>query len=1337
MNKNARFQRTFWCLLPSFTRYSLILLLTGVLLSESVGATPERGLQIAQQPKRGYSDSFSENIFGKVPASVNITSLRLQIAQSPATKPQNINPALSPDEAKIKPLKDKALQLFKEGIELYKQPSAASQRLAISKYEEALKIFRSPQVRAVIPQEARSYEAFILDVIANTYSNLNENTKALGYLEQALAISRQLKDRLGEADILLTFAKIYGINLTEYTKAVGYLEQALAILQESKKPKARSMQGLTLLTLGAFYNQLGEKQKAIDAYNEAQLLYHTENQSKEEAQALSGIGGVYGKFGEPKKELEYLDKALAIHKANNDLPEQASTLTSIALKYQNLGETEKALDYYQQALKIYRQTKDLPEQVETLIAIGFVYGTRGNRPSAEKYFQQGLELQKTIQSQLGQNAKSQRNQIIILRQIAISYSVLGDTQQQIFYLKEAQTIAHKVGRTQDEAQLISSIGDAYYNLGETQKAKDNFTQALKLQRDIKDSEGEANTLQGIASIHTKSGEFQQALDILNQALEISKQKQNSGLEGLILFYISNLYKDLGAYELSIEKRKEILAIYQKSNPSLVGIGLYSIGNAYLLSCFHQKKPEDCRQALKYYNPALISAREKHSVSNEASILGDTAKAYELLKDYQQAIDNAEQLLKLSRKYNLKDKENNGLIFLSAAYERAGNYQKALDASKQSLLLSQQLRDLTSLVTVYKGQGMIYTSMKQPQQAIEAYNQELKLGQQINDTSNQTFPLYKIAIIERDRGNFNQAKTHIETVISIVENTRSKVTSQDFRSSYFATVQDYYKFYIDLLMQLHKKDPSKGYNAEALHISERSRARGLIELLTEAHANIRKGVDPKLLAEEKRLQVLIDARGKLLQDSSSGKPAQEKLQKEVSDLLSQQKELQTKIRTSSSKYAALQYPEPLKLSQIQQQLDKDSLLLQYSLGEERSYLWVVTPNSIDSYELPGREAIEKSAGTFKELLRKCQKPGLNCQELPPEQKAKDFQETTQAATGLSKLILTPVAGKLGKKRLVIVADGALQEIPFAALTDLTPQPSSLPGKREQDKPPSPSRGRVGGEVPYQPLLVNHEIVNLPSVTAIATHRKDLNKRQPAPKTLAVLADPVFAVDDERFTNKPPSLGPELNVEQSSLQQAAKNLNRAGWGRLLGTRTEAEQILKLVSPSESLHAFDFDANYNWVTSKELKQYRFILFATHGFADPINPEKSGIVLSQMDKQGKPNTPNTLLLGDIFNLDLGADLVVLSACETGLGKDVQGEGLVGLTRGLMYAGAKTAVVSLWQVNDTATSELMPQFYTAMLQQKASPTTALREAQLKLWQQENWRNPYYWAAFTLQGEWR
>ncbi|OUL29317.1 CHAT domain-containing protein [Nostoc sp. 106C] len=1323
--ENSRQQsisQIFWYLLPKLARYSAILLLSVVVLPDAVGAKKSTELQIAQQAKPiiqddirvaakpAYADSFSENITREVFTSVNTASLGLQIAQSPATKP-----APSP----IQPLIDKASQLYKEAGELSKQPSAAAKRQAIIKYEEILKISRLPEIRAVIPQESRSNEASTLYLIANTYGNLNENTKALEYLEQALAISREIQNRLLEANMLWTIGNIYGFNLTQDTKAVGYWEQALTILRESKEPEARSLQRLTLLGLGEFYRQLGEKQKAFDAYNQALLLYDADNQSKEKAEALSGIAGVYGRFDEPKKEREYLDQALKIYKANNDLPGQADTLTSIAFNYQKLGETEKALDYHRQALEIYRQTKDLFEQANTLSIIGSVYSLRGDRSSAEKYIQQVLELQKTVQKQLEQDVKSQRNQIIILKQIAHSYNALGDTQQQIYYLNQGRIIAHELGKTQEEADIISSIGLAYSHLGETQKAKDNFTQALKVQTEIKDFQGKAKTLVDIAYIHRQSGEFQQALDILNQALEICKQKQNSVLERDIIIEMSLVYVVLGAYELSIEKSKELLAIYQQSNPSLVEEHtLFTfVGTVYDRSCFYQKKLEDCRQSLDYFNQALTSARKQGSFSSQAYSLEMIAKAYELLEDYQQAITNAKQALELSRKYGLKDKEESTLASLSDAYERAGDYQNALNASKQSLLLSQQLGDLTSQATVYKIQGKIYTSMKQPQLAIEVYNQELKLAQQIGDISEQTYPLYKIAVIERDRGNLNQAKTQIESAIKIIETTRSKVNSNDLRTSYFATVQDYYKFYIDLLMQLHKKDPSKGYDALALHISERSRARSLIDLLNEAHAKILKGANPELVQQERDLRQKIDARDALRlnlqtsanQNDPNTKATIQTLSTEISNLLSQYKEVQAKIRANNPEYAKLTNPNPekdiLQLPQIQQQLDKDTLLLQYSLGEERSYLWAVTPTSMQVYTLPSREEIEKVATRFYESLQQGSASDIS---IPNAQQ-------------LSKLILAPVADKLSGKRLVIVADGGLQTIPFAALADLSVNK-------------------------YQPLMVNHEILNLPSASTIAFQRQQLANRKPAPKALAILADPVFNATDCRFTSKdcretdtPQPINPNLDtrsqLEQSALSRSAKNLKRNGWERLLYTGDEAKAILQLIPPASSLQAFGFDANYNWATSSALNQYRILHFATHGIADPKEPGLSGIILSRYDRKRNEILPSKLTLGDLFNQDYPAELIVLSACETGLGKNINGEGLVGLTRGLMYAGAARVAVSLWKVSDEGTSTLMQEFYKQMLQQGKTPAEALRAAQSKLWQEG--RSSYEWAAFTLQGEWR
>ncbi|QFS47094.1 CHAT domain-containing tetratricopeptide repeat protein [Nostoc sphaeroides] len=1293
MKKNAKFECNFCCSFSQASRYSLTVLLSVVFLSDAVGATSiSRWLQIRQQMQadsqksidaaveQGYTDSFSEKIAKKVSANV-------KIAQSPDAKPQNTNPAPSEAEAKIKPLWDKAHQLLKEGDQLQKQPSAAAVRQAITKYEEALKIWRLPEVRAAKPQEAPFVEAVTLSAIGNSYTILTENTKA-----------------------------------------VGYLEQALAIVQESQESQARKWKPLLLTSLGGLYRQLGEKQKAIDAYNQAQSLYHADKQPKEEADVLWSIALVYKVFGEPKKEREFLERALVIQKANDDLPGQGKTLWAIALNYQVLGETNKELDYYQQALKIYSQTKDLLGQAETFTYIGSVYSDRGDRSSAEKYFQQALELQKTNARQIKQDTTNPfgrinffNSQMRILSLIATGYFTMGDTQQQIVYLNQARNIAHELGRTQDEAQLISSIGTTYYFLGETQKAYDNFEQALKLQREIKDFQGEAKTLVNIASIYKKSGEFQQALDQLNQALEISKQKQNSLLEGQIIFDMSSLYIDLGAYELGIEKSKEVLAIFQKSNPSLVRTALYSIGVAYLGSCFYQKKPEDCRQSLNYSNQALKYAPGKGSVSTQVTILNITAKAYEFLEDYPQAITNAKQALELSRKYSFKEDQNNALAFLSTAYEGAGDYKNALDANKQSLSLSQQLGDLRSQATVYRIRGKIYTSMKQPQQAIEAYNQELKLRQQISNTSNQTYSLYKIAIIERDRGNLNQAKTHIETVINITENTRSKVNSDDLRSSYFATVQDYYKFYIDLLMQLHKKDPSKGYNALALHISERSRARVLVELLKESNVNLRKDVEPQLLAEERRLNFKLNAKDKFLSDLFSRKePPTEliaKTKQEITNIIQESQSISEKIRATNPERAELIDPKDvLELSGIQQQLDQDTVMLQYSLGEERSYLWVVTPNSLESYELPAQEKIAKAANKFNSFVKQPLNQGATA-----EDNAEAVANTGEAADALSQIILAPVAGKLGNKRLVIVADGILHQVPFAALNE-------------------PRKSSASAE--YQPLVVNHEIVNLPSISSIATHRKKLKGRKIAPKTLAVLANPVFTVNDVRLKNDKPSTI-ENNLDRSTLETSLRNINKDKLDPLPGTKDEGEAILSLVnSPGEKLSAFDFDANYNFATSKQLSQYRYLLFATHGIFDPVNPGLSGIVLSLVDKQGKPQTRGFLRLNDIFNLDLPAELIVLSACESGLGDDVQGEGLVGLTRGFMYAGAARVTVSLWNVNDQSTKELMIGFYKQILEQKKSPAAALNVAQRQMWQGKDlqnpeWKHPRYWAAFTLQGEWR
>jgi CHAT domain-containing protein len=333
--------------------------------------------------------------------------------------------------------------------------------------------------------------------------------------------------------------------------------------------------------------------------------------------------------------------------------------------------------------------------------------------------------------------------------------------------------------------------------------------------------------------------------------------------------------------------------------------------------------------------------------------------------------------------------------------------------------------------------------------------------------------------------------------------------------------------------------------------------------------------------------------------------------------------------------------------------------------------------------------------------------------------------------LSRMLLGPVASQLGKKRLAIVADGALQYIPFAAL------PAPSPGNGEW---------RKSGVEP-QPLFVEHEIVSLPSASTLATLRRETAGRKPAEKSLAILADPVFTDDDTRV-RRIVSKAVARRADSDEKDVASRQMLRSGretgvmgpdvgFGRLLSTRREAAAISALVPERERMQALDFEASRTTALRPELGEYRIVHFATHGMLNNIHPELSGIVLSLVDEAGQQQD-GFLRLQDIYNLKLSAELVTLSACQTGLGKEIKGEGLIGLTRGFMYAGAPRVVASLWKVDDRATSELMKRFYQGMLgPERLSPAGALRQAQLSIWKQRQWRAPYYWAAFVLQGEWK
>ncbi|MEG4208048.1 CHAT domain-containing protein [Microcoleus sp. Pol7_A1] len=1053
-------------------------------------------------------------------------------------------------------------------------------------------------------------------------------------------------------------------------------EQEFSDISEQRIPERRTPEAL---------------RGGIIKYEEALKLYRVVGDREKEAAILHRLSTIYSILTDAKKVFEYDDQLLNLYRAVGDRGGEAGTLSDIATIYSLMGEHEKALEHYSQSLPLYRAVGDRGGEANTLNQIGETYLALGETQKALEYYTQSLPLSRAVGDRM--------NEARILKNIGLAYYDLGEKQKGLEYYSQSLPLFRAEGDGAWEIGILEDLSLAYDDLGEKQKALEYYNQLLALFRAEGDRYGrygrygEARILTRIGLVYSDLGEKQKALEYYSQSLSLSRVVGNRDEEALTLNHIGLVYSDLGEKQKALEYYSQSLSLYraaiERSKTSLTGeaLTLNHIGGVY--SDLGEKQ-----KALEYYSQSLslfraISKRMAESISYFR-------------------FDSVPQSFPMRRVVSDRPEEAFTLNNIGGVYSDLKENQKALEYYNQSLSLFQTGGNRSGEAITLTNIGRVYDELGEKQKALEYYSQSLPLSRAVGNRSQEARTLYSMAYVKYAQGNFTEALTDIESSLKIIENLRTLIASPELRSSYFATVQDYYEFYIALLMQLHKINPKSGYDRKALEASERSRARSLLELLQESNANIREGISPNLLQQEKSLQQQLDAFEKQrIETISTPKLNQTKIaeiDKQYLALLEQYEQLQTKIRSTSPRYAALTQPQPLTLPEIQKQiLDENTILLQYSLGKDRSYLWVVTSTGLTSYELPKRSDIETAAKNFIEVITSPVHRNI-------------LQKVAQASANLGQVILQPAAAQLSNKRLLIVPDGVLHYIPFTALT--------LP--------------QTVGQSTNVSLIAEHEIITLPSASTLAILRQNYGERKPPNRTLAILADPVFSPEDERIKGKITQATIEkLEANNLGLNRSLRASNRQ-WPpeRLPFTRQEAQTIFSLFPSASSRQIFDFDASRTTATDGNLANYQIVHFATHGIANSKNPELSGILMSMVNDKG--NLVNGFLrLTDIFNLKLAANLVVLSACQSGMGQNVKGEGMVGLTRGFMYAGAQRVAVSLWNVDDEGTAMLMQKFYQKMLQQKLAPAAALRAAQMEMMQEEKWKSPYYWAAFTLQGEWK
>lgn len=901
--------------------------------------------------------------------------------------------------------------------------------------------------------------------------------------------------------------------------------------------------------------------------------------------------------------------------------------------------------------------------------------------------------------------------------------------------QEALPLFRALGDKKQEADILSNIGAVYNSLSEMQKAIEFFEQSLPLRREVSDRSGEAVTLNNFGVAYRSLGEMQKALEYYNQSLAVTRLTGDKDNQASALNNIGAVYRALGEMQKALDAYAQALPLFQAlQNMRGEAVTLSNLGSVYRSLGEHDK-------SLELYDRSLEKAREAKDRRIEGTTLNNIGSSYKALGNAQKALDFFNQALEIHKSTGDRRGEATAVTNLAVVSYSLAERQKALEFYSEALKLWRAVGDRSGEAGVLQSTGEVFYSAGEKEKALDYFNEALPLRRSVLDYTGEADTLYRIARVERDRGRLSEAQRGIESVLAIVETLRTKIASPDLRASYFSTVQQYYDFHIALLMQLHAQSPTAGHEMEAFRASEKARARSLLELLEEARADIRQGVDAGLLAREKALQDLLNAKAERQTRLLSGKHTTEQaavLARELDALLHDYTQVQARIKGASPRYATLTQPPVLKLKDIQEQtLDPDTLLLEYKLGEERSFLWAVTRNTFRSYALPPRAEIEAAARQVYELLteRNRRPAGETATQRALRLRQAEAAYSTAAAK-LSQMLIAPVSELRATKRLLIVSDGALQYIPFAAL-------------------PTPLTSGAGAAetATGQPLVTNYEIVNLPSVSVISEIRRERNLPRATQNVVAVIADPVFDKEDARVrasvknaTRKAveaeQALASKPPTTSSSFERAMLDVGAATGGgdmlipRLLFSRKEAQAILAYAPSGKSMSALNFTASRATATGPELARYRYVHFATHGLLNSQHPELSGIVLSLVDEQGRPQD-GFLRLNEIYNLKLPAELVVLSACQTGLGKEIKGEGLIGLTRGFMYAGAPRVAASLWKVDDAATAELMARFYRGILKEGKTPAAALRAAQVEIAQQPSWRAPYYWAAFVLQGEWK
>jgi CHAT domain-containing protein len=816
--------------------------------------------------------------------------------------------------------------------------------------------------------------------------------------------------------------------------------------------------------------------------------------------------------------------------------------------------------------------------------------------------------------------------------------------------EQALALSIKIDDKTRQARSLMQIGTVSFHTGQTEKAIEHFKQSALLASQAGDSNLQSLALNSAAVLLTSSGFYEEALHFYTQSLTLSRQRNDRRSEAFILMSMSPLYMDTDDFVKADQLLQEALQIIREVKAGGADVKVLEEYTLLRIAWLEYLRG-NFAAALQAVQETLARETGQTSGANRVDTRHRLGEIHTAMGNHEKAAEVYRELAELARKLKIQKSEALALGNLAWSEFQLGRATEALALIKQAIPMLRQT------------------------------------GSTIEDWRY----LYFLAEIERALKHNEEALSSYREALGAVERVRSlTVPTETARAGLASSFREVFVSAIDFLFSLRRE-------TEALEIAEAYHGRAFLDVLAESKIDLRAQVSREHRKREDQIFESISSIQKELWKPELTEEREKRLKEDLRRAESELETFQLEMRRANPRYARVKYSQPVKPESIAKALlDSDTALIEYVLGEKKSFAWVVHQDKITSVILPPKQQIDDLIQDYREALSG-KVSSLTMGQATARLKAKSQQ--------LYEKIFRPLDTHLSSvQKLIIVADGALTYLPFETLIR------------------DPKEAAHTSASPLY-LVERFAISYAPSASALAAIQATGRDAAKNAKGLIAFGDPVYTSSQPGSRDSNPATGKVSNYAERGFD----------YRQLPYTRTEVNEIAALFPGTERTVYLGMEAREQKVKTESLAKYRYLHFAAHAMIDEDHPARSGVVLSS---ENNSKEDGTLQMSEVMRLQLNADVVTLSACRTGLGRLHTGEGVIGLTRAFLYAGASSVVVSLWNVNDMATATLMRSFY-GNLKKGLSKDDALRQAKLELikGQKRLWRHPYYWAPFILIGE--